>query len=224
MKKGTSFYFSTFEFRSTMTKAIILDLDNTIYPVQSIGDALFAGLFALIEVSGEVDDRINEVKREIMRRPFQLVAREFDFSDDLTAAGFNLLKNLEYVGPISPFPDYSLVRKMELKKFLVTTGFVKLQESKIRGMQIGKDFEKIFIVDPAQSSKTKKDVFAEIVWKNGYEKKEVLVVGDDPASEIRAALDLGLPVVMYDALNMHPDETKVSKITNYAELKNYLVI
>ena len=205
-----------------MTKALILDLDNTIYPVHSIGDKLFSKLFHLIEASGEGSGKMEDIKNEIMRRPFQAVAKEFNFSEKLTSDGVRLLTDLEYEGPINYFADYELVRQIPLKKFLVTTGFTKLQESKIRKMQIKEDFEKIYIVDPANSSKTKKDIFAEIVWTYNYEKKEVLVVGDDPDSEIKAALDLGLPVVIYDALNMHPGETSVRKITNYAELKNCL--
>ena len=207
-----------------MTKALILDLDNTIYPVKSIGDKLFAGLFSLIEKTGEAGDRIAAIEQEIMRRPFQMVAEEFGFSEKLIASGMDMLKDLEYKGEIRYFPDYELVRKMDLKKFLVTTGFVRLQESKIYGMQIENDFEKIYIVDPARSTKTKKDVFAEILWIYALEKNEVLVVGDDPASEIKAARDLGLPVVMYDALDMHPGDKKVSRITNYAELISYIII
>jgi putative hydrolase of the HAD superfamily len=34
-------------------KAIILDLDNTIYPVSSIGDKLFKSLLHLISDSGD---------------------------------------------------------------------------------------------------------------------------------------------------------------------------
>ena len=207
-----------------MTKAIILDLDNTIYPVQSIGDDLFKNLFTLIEISGEAEGRMSFVKKEIMRKPFQTVAKEFEFSDQLTDEGIDLLKDLEYMGPMTPFADYELMKDIDLQKFLVTTGFVKLQESKISRLGIRDDFEGIYIVDPMSTSVSKKEVFAKIIWKYGYEKEEVLVVGDDPASEVKAALELGIPVVMYDALNLHPGEFSVSKITNYAELKSYLVI
>jgi putative hydrolase of the HAD superfamily len=52
-------------------KTVILDLDNTIYPVHSIGNELFYTLFKLIEESGEYNGNLQEIKNDIMRRPFQ---------------------------------------------------------------------------------------------------------------------------------------------------------
>ena len=37
-------------------QALILDLDNTIYPVQQIGQDLFCNLFQLISESGEYQE------------------------------------------------------------------------------------------------------------------------------------------------------------------------
>ncbi len=58
-------------------KAIILDLDNTIYPVSAIGDRLFKSLFDLIENSGGYRGDLEEMKTRIKRQPFQIVARDF---------------------------------------------------------------------------------------------------------------------------------------------------
>ena len=44
-------------------QALILDLDNTIYPVQQIGQDLFCNLFQLISESGEYQGSFEEVKR-----------------------------------------------------------------------------------------------------------------------------------------------------------------
>ncbi|NJO69682.1 MAG: HAD family hydrolase, partial [Bacteroidetes bacterium] len=52
-------------------KVLILDLDNTIYPVSAIGQKLFKPLFDLIERNGEYCGDIDSVKTEIMRRPYQ---------------------------------------------------------------------------------------------------------------------------------------------------------
>ena len=73
---------------------IILDLDNTIYPVHSIGEDLFKTLFALIETSSELEGAFELIRRDIMRKPFQVVAKEYGFSDELTASGIELLKDL----------------------------------------------------------------------------------------------------------------------------------
>jgi len=199
-------------------KAVIFDLDNTIYSVHSIGEEVFASLFALILKNGNHAQNIDKIKDEIMRKPFQLVAREYDFSEDLTTKGTALLKDLEYTGKIEPFDDYRFVKDLAVDKFLVTTGFLKLQQSKIEGMKIRNDFKEIHIVDPSTSDQTKKDVFGEIIETYGYDKSEVLVVGDDPHSEIKAAQDLGIDAVLYNKLNLNKRITSIREINSFEEL------
>ncbi len=206
-----------------MTKALFLDLDNTIYPVHSIGAQLFAPLFDLIDQSGEVSQQRSAVQEAIQRKPFQVVAREFGFSPALTASGIQLLQDVRYTGPISAFPDFSIVASLPQMKFLVTTGFRKLQESKIDGLQIRQLFQEIHIVDPMISGMSKKDVFADLIQRFSLTHGEVLVIGDDPHSEIKAALDLGLPTILYDAVNLHPEWTSTRRITNYNHLPQALM-
>jgi putative hydrolase of the HAD superfamily len=73
-------------------KAIIADLDNTIYLVSSIGDRLFKSLFQLITESGDYKGDYNQLRAEIMRTPFQKVADAFLFGANLKAEGIKLLE------------------------------------------------------------------------------------------------------------------------------------
>lgn len=203
-------------------KAIILDLDNTIYAVSSIGNELFASLFRLIEESGAYTGSIDAIKDAIMRKPFQLVAAHYQFSDELVQKGIDLLMNLTYEAPIEPFNDYPYTKQLACEKFLVTTGFVKLQQSKIKRMGIESDFKEIHIVDPAISNKTKKDVFAEIIYKNRYQLTEVLVVGDDLQSEIKAAKELGIEAVLYDKFQLYGDIGSQARIIDFKELNKFI--
>lgn len=179
-------------------KAIIFDLDNTIYPVSSIGDKLFANLYRLIETDGRYVGNIRAIKDSIQKKPFQVVAKEFHFDDELTAKALETLSDLEYAGPIEPFDDYHLIKNINCLKFLVTTGFSKLQWSKIKRMGLEADFEACFVVDPAKSDRTKRDVFAEIMKQYKLKPGEILVVGDDINSEIKAGMELGMDTVLYD--------------------------
>jgi putative hydrolase of the HAD superfamily len=203
-------------------KAIIVDLDNTIFPVSSIGDTLFAPLFDLLKEDGRVAGKFDDIRKEVMRRPFQLVAKEFNFGDDLTQKGIEILKNIAYKGKIDPFEDYSFIRALHMDKFLVTTGFKKMQQSKVHAMQLDRDFNEIHIIDPTTTTKVKKDVFNEIITRHHYNKAEVLIVGDDLYSEIRAAQELGVDAVLYDKLKLYKEEKSVTRITDFAELKKYL--
>jgi len=205
-----------------MKKAIIFDLDNTIYGVQTIGDELFAPLLQTIQESGEHNSDFEAIKKDIMRKPFQVAAAIHRFSDALTQKGMDLLSDLRYNGPIQYFPDYEITRRLEVDKYLVTTGFLQLQQSKIDGMNISKDFKEIHIIDPATSSKTKKDVFADIVQRNNYDIEEVLVIGDDLHSEIKAAQDLGIDAIVYDKYNLHSNDIALSKINDFRQLAHFI--
>lgn len=205
-------------------KALILDLDNTIYPVPSIGGKLFKRLFEIIETSGEYSGDIGLIKSEIMRTPFQKVATNYSFSPNLYSQCMNHLENFTYNEPIKTFDDYSEIRSLPVTKFLVTVGFLKLQRSKIHQMNIENDFEEIFIIDPVNSSLTKKDVFLKIMDEKHFRPSELLVVGDDVNSEIKAAVECGIDAVLY---NKNGIETKAGDyriIAHFKELKKMLEI
>lgn len=201
-----------------------MDLDNTIYPVKSIGEKLFAPLFQLMDQHKNelTEEDYREAVEEIMKRPFQKVAERFHFSRELTEKGTDLLRNTTFDDPMFFFDDYKVVREIEADKYLVTTGFTRLQESKIDRLGIRSDFRKIYIVDPEQSGKSKKDIFQEIVDRFGYSKNEVMVVGDDPESEIAAAKLLEISTFLYDPTNAHPEGAATYKGRTFEDLKELI--
>lgn len=203
-------------------KGVIYDLDNTIYSVYEIGHDLFAPLFTLIELNGNHTAEMDSIKKDIMRKPFQVVAATYNFDDDLTQKGLHLLKSITYSGSIVPFSDYSAIKKFNAQRFLVTTGFLHFQQMKINKMGIEKDFAEIHIVDPDTTTKTKKEVFEDIMQRHHYNKEDLLVVGDDLQSEIKAAQALGIDTVLYDKFDFHTDIDNMPRISNFAELGAFL--
>lgn len=203
-------------------KAIIVDLDNTIYLVSSIGEKLFKTLFQLINESGDYKGDFNQLRSEIMRTPFQKVADAYYFGANLKTEGIKLLEEIEYNDTIEPVESYNFIRELTCKKFLVTTGFIKMQNSKIKQLDLEKDFEKIFVIDPSLTTLTKKDIFEEILVEYGFTAKEVLVVGDDLNSEIKAAQDLGIDAVLYDFNLEHADKSDVNIITDFRDLVKFV--
>lgn len=205
-----------------MKKAIIFDLDNTIYPVSSIGDELFKPLFEKLKSSGKLDDQLEDIRKDVMRIPFQAVAEQYNFDQELTDECMELLKELEYKKPIAAFDDFEEIKEMKADLFLVTTGFMKMQQSKVESLQLDKDFKEIFIIDPTHSDKEKKDIFKEIMDKYNYQPQEVLVVGDDPDSEIKGAISLEIDAVIYDKNNTINTNTETPKISDYKQLRQFL--
>ncbi|WP_319227889.1 HAD family hydrolase [Draconibacterium orientale] len=206
-----------------MNKSVLIfDLDNTIYPVSSIAEKLFEKLFAVIEKSGEYDGDFEAVKLEIQRTPFQKVAGAFSFSEQLLKDCMEVHINLTYKDPMQYFPDYELVQKLPQTKFLVTSGFSKLQHSKIDNLGIRNDFEEIVILDLQETNDTKKDIFRRLLDKYQLPKEQVLIVGDDINSEIQAGKELGIDTVIYDRLEKYTDLNFANKIDNFAGLTKFL--
>ena len=211
-----------------MKKALILDLDNTIYPVSSIAENLFGQLFKVLdEYSDTINigdaERVNKIKDEMTRRPFQHIANEYQLDSELMERMISALKNLTYDLPMLPYEDYAHIRSIQLDKFLVTTGFIKLQLSKVKMLGIEQDFKGIHIVDPEVSPKTKKDVFADIMKEHNYSPEDLLIIGDDPQSEIKAAYELGIDTFLYDPENRHPNAITTYKANSLKEVLNILL-
>lgn len=203
-------------------KAIIYDLDNTIYSVKTIGWELLAPLFKIVSEAG-YQGEIDKIKVDLMSKPFQVVARKYRFGEALKQACVNLLKQLTYKGKIETYEDYYEIKSIPSDRFLVTTGFNRLQWSKIRALNIENDFIEIHVVDPSNSPKTKKDVFRDILDRKYFTVEDLLVVGDDPQSEIKAGLELGIETVLYDRENEYPKTKADFKINNFRELKEWLI-
>ncbi len=203
-------------------KAIIFDLDNTLYAADSIGEALFSHLFTLIKDEGNHGHEIDDIKRDILRKPFQQVAVKYNFSKTLTERATAHLKYLSYTGTAEVFQDYSFIQNLSVEKYLVTSGFMKLQLSKIDALGIENDFKEIHILDSTTTKKTKRDTFEDILFRNKLNPENVLVVGDDLESEIKAAFELGIDAVLYDYKSAFKGNSNVYVITNYRKLIEYL--
>jgi hypothetical protein len=78
-------------------KAIIYDLDKTIYPVSSISEILFVPLLQLLGENGIDPEELEGVKEGIMRKPFQVVAARHHFSEELTPKAIGLRNSFDYL-------------------------------------------------------------------------------------------------------------------------------
>lgn len=203
-----------------MKKAIIFDLDNTIYSVPGVAEDMLASLVNLIKENGEYKTDIQAIKTDMMRKPFQVLAEMHGFSQSLIQKGFQHVQTMTYDKPLKPFPNYESTRNLPHDKYLVTSGFEALQMSKVKSLGIENDFTEIHIVDLEKT--TKRNVFADIIQRHQYVLQDVVVVGDDMHSEIAAAKALGIDAVLYDSLNLYPDETSLPRITDFAELLQFV--
>jgi putative hydrolase of the HAD superfamily len=180
-----------------MKKALFFDLDDTIYSTESVVDDMYKELFDLLrpQVSDEV---LKGIRTDILTTPFHIVADRYTLEQDLKHEALQLSLDMRYNGPMETFKDYSLTLDIPAERFLITAGYVKLQKSKIQQLGIEKDFKGIFIPDPYKSDLTKLDIFKMIMTKYDYAPSDILVIGDNPESEILAGMDLGIDTYLYD--------------------------
>jgi FMN phosphatase YigB (HAD superfamily) len=179
--------------------AIIFDLDNCLAPADQIGADLFEPAFEAIAAANDgsvPEEAIQEAFSNIWIHAFDWVACEFQFTPAMFDAGWNQLIQVEVTKPMKGYADLKELSAIPADRFLVTTGFRKLQESKIRALGIEGLFRGI-IVDAIdeEGRKGKRGYFQEIIDKYNYSPQEVLVLGDNPESEIEAGNSLGLRTI-----------------------------
>jgi FMN phosphatase YigB (HAD superfamily) len=180
-------------------RAVIFDLDNCLAAADEAGDVLFAPAFAAMRAANRghlSDEALAAAFADTWRHALDFVARKHGFSDAVLDAGWRAFRTLEVTQPLRGYPDLREIEKLPLERFLVTTGFRRLQESKIAALGIRHLFAEIHVdaIDETPRS-SKKDIFAGIASRHGWQPGEVLVVGDNADSEIAAGNALGMPTV-----------------------------
>lgn len=179
--------------------AVIFDLDNCLAPAEQIGVDLFRPAFDAIAAAndGSVSaEAMQQAFSDIWVHAFDWVARRYHFTPAMVDAGWNAFARAEVKKPMVGYADLAEVTAISADRFLVTTGFRRLQESKIRALGIASFFRGI-IVDAIDEvdHKGKRAYFQEIIGRYSYAPQEVVIVGDNPESEIQAGKDLGLRTV-----------------------------
>lgn len=207
-----------------MIKALIFDLDNTIFPTKTISDEIFAPIYEMMEqYRGSLsDEAIGNIKTELVRKPFQKIADQYHFPAELKSQGIELLKQTVYTKTASTYKDYELVRSISLPKFLVTAGFTKLQQSKVDALGVRSDFKEVIIVDQEITAETKRDFFVRLIQKYSYRSEELIAVGDDPESEIGMARELGIKTYLYDPESRFKSKGVTWHEQGYAPLRRLL--
>lgn len=205
-----------------MIKAIIFDLDNCLAASDESGRRLLAPTFDAIRRANHgtlSDETLGRAFAECWGHSFDSVARKYGFSDEMVAAGWTENSHAEVNVPLRGYPDLDVLGELPAKLFLVTSGFRRLQESKVRALAVESLFERVYIDaidDPDR--KGKEGIFAEILRTQAFQPREVLVVGDDAQSEIAAGNRLGIPTVQILRAGVPRAESAVHRIVSLTEL------
>ena len=179
-------------------RAVIFDLDNCLAAADEAGEQLFKPAFDAIRAANHgrlSEDELSAAFADCWRHALDYVARKHHFSDEMYRAGFEVFRRIEVKQPLRGYGDLHVLRTLPWKRILVTSGFRRLQESKINALGIRGVFDEIHVHAIDEDAPGKKETFERLLSRHGWRPEEVLVVGDNAESEIAAGSELGMPTV-----------------------------
>jgi FMN phosphatase YigB (HAD superfamily) len=200
-----------------MIKALIFDLDNCLAAANEVGDELFKPAFAAMRKANRgtlTAEQLAEAFDECWRHPLDFVATKFGFSQEMLEAGWKVFSQTAVATPMKGYGDLPVLHELPCDLYLVTSGFRGLQESKVEALQVGDLFKGIEIdaIDEA-NRKGKQGIFESILDSRQLRPEEVIVVGDNPDSEIEAGNRLGMKTVQI----LRPGVPRANNATYYIE-------
>jgi putative hydrolase of the HAD superfamily len=206
--------------------AIIFDLDNCLAAADEVGQQLLEPVFAAVRAANDgtlSSDAIDAAFRDCWVHSFDWVAERHHFTERMHAAGWSALQEIEVCDPMRGYGDLALLPQLGDVRFLVTSGFRRLQESKVRALGVASHFEAVVIDAVDEPDRRGKErIFLDLIERHGLMRDEVLVVGDNAESELAAAERLGLRRVQ----TLRPGVPRAANVTAYvhglAELQTWL--
>jgi FMN phosphatase YigB (HAD superfamily) len=205
--------------------AIIFDLDNCLAPSDEPGRDLLDPVFTAIRAANHgrlSEEELEAAFRDCWRYGFDKVSKEHGFSEEMRDAGWRAFARIEVRGPMQGYGDLDVLPHLGDRRFLVTSGFRRLQESKVRALGIAPWFDEVVIDALDEPDRRGKErTFADLLARHRLQPADVIVVGDDPESELTAARRLGLRPVQIVRPGIQP-ASGVAHVIDLAELRELL--
>jgi putative hydrolase of the HAD superfamily len=153
---------------------------------------------------------------------FDVVAERYKFTDAMRDAGWRAFLPLEVRTPMRGYGDLDELPRLGDRRFLVTSGFRRLQESKVRALGVAPLFEAVVIDaidEPGHRGKER--IFSDLVAERRLDRRGVVAVGDNPESELDAARRLGFEAVQIVRPGVEP-ASGYERVRGLAELRAWL--
>jgi FMN phosphatase YigB (HAD superfamily) len=184
-----------------MIRGLIIDLDNCVFDTKSMGMDVIAPVLAVLEEAGSVNffkkEVLSQVKEDLWNFSFEDIVAKYGIPDSIAGKMRLAYCNLEAPPWSKCYGDVGLLSDIKLEKILVTSGYSKLQCSKIVVTGIEDLFDEIIIEsnDDPLNRKGKLRIFQEVMEKYCWSCREVMVIGDNAFSELKAGKELGMITV-----------------------------
>jgi putative hydrolase of the HAD superfamily len=209
-----------------MIRAVIFDLDNCLAAADEVGAALYQPAFDAIRTANRghlPKDVLDQAVADVWRHPLDWVAERHGFSKEMRDAGWRAFVALEATQPMRGYGDLASIAELPGMRFLVTSGFRKLQESKIRLLKLAPLFTAIHIDAIDEPDRLgKQGLFEQIMRGHALRPAEVLIVGDSADSEIAVGNRLGIRTVQTLRPGVPRTEKAMFHVKSLTELRPLL--
>jgi HAD superfamily hydrolase (TIGR01549 family) len=209
-----------------MIKAIIFDLDFCILDNSTLPEGVIDSVTEPLFSSDLPEGKKREIRAAMKGNALEHTLKEHKVPDAIAEAMRQAYREVELHPDlvIKTYGDEDVIATLSTKNILVTSGFRKFQQSKIDLLNIKHLFDEIIIDlnDDSTLWKGKKQIFIELLQKEGWKPEEVLVVGDNPKSELSAAKELGIKAIQTLRPGVLKWDEADAHITSLYELKNLL--
>lgn len=205
----------------TTKKALIYDLDHTLFDPNTLDRAIFQPAF---EVFNKVVPISGISVTELESDFFSISLNAFIDKHLPEESKQEFIQNLGNITlpKLETYEDGYLVPQLGTVNYLVTSGLREFQYQKIEALEIKDWFNQIYVDDPIDPIwEDKEEIMRLIMHQGNYQPSELLVVGDNPQSEIKAGNTIGIETVQVLRPGIQPSEIATYQINNLEELRNY---
>ena len=206
-----------------MKKAIIYDLDYTLFDPNTLDKSLFhSGFDILKEVEQASDYNFAELQQALFSLSLKTFINQY-LNEDEKERFVQSLNDITALPKLKPYGDVFIVPTINTTNYLITSGPSQFQNQKIDALGIRDWFSEIYVDNPiAPKWKNKEEIMRLILKKHHYETFEILVVGDSLNSEIQAGNNIGIETIQILRNGIIPSKEATYTIKSLSELNNYV--
>jgi len=177
-----------------MIKAIIFDLDMCICDTLTVPKSALDPALKILHNSALPQQIKTKIEIALWNTSWDDIIRIYAIPEPIASELGNAYAKLETPDGVKTYGDENFIEKLELYKILVTSGYSRFQETKIKKLGIAHLFDEIIInaSELKEKQKGKFTIFKEFLERKNLLPRQVLVVGDNPISELGAAKKLDM--------------------------------
>jgi len=179
------------------TEVIFFDLDRCIFDTSTLGKGVLRRVAAPLLRADISEAQRVQMRELLLTTGLDDAAAAVGLPDSVRLEMRETYRTLTVSQSANTYGDEHCLRELPTVNILVTTGYRKFQMEKIAMLGISDLFSEIIVdaLDDPELRKGKQQIFGELLERHGWTAAEVLVVGDNPRSELDAGKVLGIRTV-----------------------------